>query len=88
MVQQVTKSGTTSDSKWQRVTQRVIQQVTTNGNEWEQMTAVVQRMKTAQYTSKNRWLTDTLLPQGMDGFNYSGLINRLSLRSSEKVIKK
>ena len=58
-----------SDEKWQRVLQRVTtndnewykewQRVTTvavNGNEWQRVTAVVQRMKTAQYTSKNGWL--------------------------------
>ena len=50
--QWVTTSGTTSDKEWQRV----IQRVTTNGNEWQRVTAVVQRMKTAQYTSKNGWL--------------------------------
>ena len=68
--QWMTTSGTTNDNEWynewQRVVQRVTksdsewynewQQVTTNGNEWEQVTAVVQRMKTAQYTSKNGWL--------------------------------
>ena len=51
--QRVTTSGTTSDKEWQRV----IQRVTTNGNEWQRVTAVVQRMKTAQYTSKNGWLS-------------------------------
>ena len=70
--QRVTMSGTTSDKEWQRVKtsdkewQRVIQQVTewkwviqrvtTNGNEWLRVTALVQRMKMAQYTSKNGWL--------------------------------
>ena len=59
--QRVTKS----DTKWQRVAtnnnewQRVVQRVT---KRWQRMamservTAVVQRMKTAQYTSKNGWL--------------------------------
>ena len=57
---------TTNDNKWQLVAQRVTkndnewynewQSVTTNGNEWQRATAVVQRMKTAQYTSKNGWL--------------------------------
>ena len=53
---------TTSDNEWQHVVQRVTksenewQRVTTNGNEWQQVRAVVQRMKTAQYTSKNGWL--------------------------------
>ena len=60
------KCGTTSDYEWQRVVQRVTksdrqwynewQQVTTNGNEWERVTAVAQRIRTAQYTSKNGWL--------------------------------
>ena len=60
--QRVTTSGTTSDNEWQRMTKsdsewyNEWQQVTTNGNEWEQVTAVVQQMKTAQYTSKNEWL--------------------------------
>ena len=64
--QRMTTSGTTSDNEWQRVTtsgttsdkewQRVIQQVTTKNNEWQRVTAVVQPMKTAQYTSKNEWL--------------------------------
>ena len=63
VVQGVAKSGTTSDNEWQRVVQRVTksdsewydewQKVTTNGNEWEQVIVVVQRMKTAQYISKN-----------------------------------
>ena len=48
VTQGVTTSGTTSDKEWQRVT--------TNGNEWPRLRAVVQRMKTAQYTSKNGWL--------------------------------
>ena len=62
----MTTSNTTSDNEWQRVTtsgatsdkewQRVIQRVTTNSNDWQRMTAVVQLMKTAQYTSKNGWL--------------------------------
>ena len=56
----------TNDNEWQRVVHRVTKsdsewynewkQVTTNGNEWEGVTAVVQRKKTAQYTSKNGWL--------------------------------
>ena len=70
--QRVTTSGTTSGNEWQRVTtndnelQQVVQQmtmsenewqrVTTNNNEWQQVRAVVQQMKTAQYTSKNGWL--------------------------------
>ena len=52
-------SGTSSDSEWQRVgttTDSEWQRVTINGNEWQRATAVVQRMKTAQYTSKNGWL--------------------------------
>ena len=62
----VVKRETTNGNEWQRVVQRVTksdskrcnewQQVTTNGNEWERVVAVVQRMKTAQYTSKNEWL--------------------------------
>ena len=51
--QGVTTSGATSDKEWQGVIQRVI----TNGNEWQRVTAVVQSMKTAQYTSKNGWLS-------------------------------
>ena len=46
--QGVTTSGTKSKNEWQRVA--------TNGNEWQQMRAVVQQMKTAQCTSKNGWL--------------------------------
>ena len=60
--QRVTTSGTVSDNEWQRVTTNdnewynEWQRVTTNGNEWQRVRAVVQRMKTAQYTSKNGWL--------------------------------
>ena len=43
---------TTNDNEWYNEWQRV----TTNGNEWQRVRAVVQRMKTAQYTSKNGWL--------------------------------
>ena len=50
--QRVTTSGATSDKEWQRV----IQRVTTNSNEWQRATAVVQPMKTAQYTLMNGWL--------------------------------
>ena len=56
--QGVETSGTTSDSEWQRVTTSG----TTSDNEWQRVTtsgttrAVVQRMKTAQHTSKNGWL--------------------------------
>ena len=46
--QGMTTSDATSDKEWQRVT--------TNSNEWQRVTAVVQPMKTAQYTSKNGWL--------------------------------
>ena len=46
--QRVIMSGVTSDKEWQPVA--------TNGNEWQRVTAVVQRMKTALYTSKNGWL--------------------------------
>ena len=65
-------SGRSSDNKWQRMTtsdfedQQVVQRmtksqhkwerVTTISNEWQQMRAVVQRMETAQYNSKNGWL--------------------------------
>ena len=56
VVQRVMTNGNewcaTSDKEWQRV----IQRVTTNSNEWQRLTAVVQPMKTAQYTSKNGWL--------------------------------
>ena len=53
---------TTNDYEWQRVVQRVIksnskwQKVTANGNKRQWVRAVVQRMKTVQYTSKNGWL--------------------------------
>ena len=53
--QRMTKSvtsGATSDKELRRV----IQRVTTISNEWQRATAVVQSMKTAQYTSKNGWL--------------------------------
>ena len=50
--QQMTTSGPTSDKEWQRE----IQRVTTNSNEWQRVPAVVQPMKTAQYTSRNGWL--------------------------------
>ena len=68
VVQRVTKN----DNEWQGVTtidevvQRVTksenewQRVATNGNEWQQVRVVVQRMKTAQYTSKNGWLPSFL----------------------------
>ena len=52
----------TSDNEWQQVVQQVTksenewQRVTTNGNEGQQVRAVVQWMKTAQYTLKNGWL--------------------------------
>ena len=46
--QRVITSGVTSDKEWQSVA--------TNGNESQRVTAVVQRMKTAPYTSKNGWL--------------------------------
>ena len=52
-------SGTSSDSEWQRVgttTDNEWQRVTINGNEWQRATAVVQRMKLTQYTSKKGWL--------------------------------
>ena len=71
--QRVRTSGTTSDNEWQRVTtngsewQRVTtsgtacdkgwQRVTKNDNEWQRVRAVVERMKMAQYTSKNSWLS-------------------------------
>ena len=67
--QWVTKSGTTSDNEWQRATAsgNEWERVTMNEKEWQQMTMsdsewqqVVQRMKTAQYTSKNGWLTSFL----------------------------
>ena len=53
--QRVITSGTTSDksdSEWYTEWQ----QVATNGNEWQWVTAVVQQMKTVQYTLKNGWL--------------------------------
>ena len=50
--QGMTTSDATSDKEWQRVT--------TNSNEWQRVTAVVQRMKTAQYTSKNKWFSSFL----------------------------
>ena len=52
VVQRVTTSDTRSDNEWYNEWQRV----TTNGNEWPRLRTVVQRMKTAQYTSKNGWL--------------------------------
>ena len=80
--QGVTTSDTTNDSKWYTEWQQVTandnewynewQRITTNGNEWQRVRAVVQRMKTAQYTSKNRFSMtkrDTLILQGMDGCN-------------------
>ena len=60
--QRVVQRVTTNDNEWQQVVHRVTksenewQRVTTNGNEWQQVRAVVQQMKTAQYTSKNGWL--------------------------------
>ena len=50
--QRLTTSGTTSDREWYNEWQRVA----INGNEWERVTTLVQRVKTAQYTSKNEWL--------------------------------
>ena len=47
---------TTSENEWQRAVQQVIKSDNEWYNEWQQVTAVVQRMKTAQYTSKNGWL--------------------------------
>ena len=53
---------TASDNAWQRVKEsenecyNEWQRVTKNGNEWQRVRVVVQRMKTAQYTSKNGWL--------------------------------
>ena len=68
--QRVVQRVTTNDNEWQRVVQRMTksdnewynewQRVTTNGNEWQRVTAVVQRMKTAQYTSKNKWFSSFL----------------------------
>ena len=64
--QPVVQRVTTNDNERQQVVQRMAksnnewysewQQVTTNENEWQRVTAVVQRMTTAQYTSKNGWL--------------------------------
>ena len=60
--QRVVHRMTTSDNKWQRVTTsdsewyNEWQRVATNGNQWQRVRAVVQRMKTAEYTSKNGWL--------------------------------
>ena len=55
--QRVTTSGTTSDNKWYNEWCTKWQRVTRcNYNEWQRVTAVVQLMKTAQYTSKNGWL--------------------------------
>ena len=58
--QRMTTSGTTNDNEWYNEWQRM----TTSGNEWQQMTMsdsewqkVVQRIKMAQYTSKNGWLS-------------------------------
>ena len=69
--QRVATSGTMIDNKWQQVVQQVIksenewQRVATNGNEWQQVRAVVQRMKTAQYTSKNGRLPSFLRQKEM-----------------------
>ena len=52
-LQRVTTSGATSDNKWQRMTTSG----TKSDSECERVTAMVQRMKTAQYTSKNGWLS-------------------------------
>ena len=81
--QRVTTSDTTSDKEWQWVStndnerQREVQRVkktdnewkrvTTNYSEWQRVRAVVQWMKTAQYTSKNGWL---LLFQWQKEINY------------------
>ena len=52
----------TSDNEWQRVTTSSVtsdkewQPVATTCSEWQRVTAVVQWMKTALYTSKNGWL--------------------------------
>ena len=43
--QQMTTSGTASDNEWQKMTM--------SDSEWQKG---VQRVKTAQYTSKNGWL--------------------------------
>ena len=56
--QRVTTSGTTSDNEWYKSDKEWYnewQRVTVNGIEWQRVIAVVQRMKTAQYTSKNEW---------------------------------
>ena len=45
--QRLTTSAAADDNEWQRVT--------INGNEWQRVTAVVQRMRTVQYTSENGW---------------------------------
>ena len=50
----------TSDNEWYNEWQRVVQRVTTNdnsNNELQRVRAAIQRIKTAQYTSKNRWLS-------------------------------
>ena len=58
VVQRVTTNNNESDNKWQWVVQRM----TASDNEWQQMTMsysewqqVVKRMKTVQYTMKNKW---------------------------------
>ena len=62
VVQQVTTNDSEWYNEWQRVVQRVAksnskwQRVTANGNKRHRVRAVVQRMKTVQYTSKNGWL--------------------------------
>ena len=59
--QRVVQRVTTNDNEWQRVV-RVTksnskwQRVTANGNKRQRVRAVVQRMKTVRYTSKNGWL--------------------------------
>ena len=69
VVQRVATSGTTSDNEWYNEWQRMTtsgierynkwQSVTTSDSKWQwvtALTAVVQRMKTAKYTSNNGWL--------------------------------
>ena len=73
VVERVTTNGTTNDNEWQLAVKNDSewQQLTMSDRKWQQ---VVQRMRTAQYTSKNGWLPSFLwqkhtLLQGMYGSN-------------------
>ena len=57
----------------------MIQKVTASGNEWERVTAVVQRMKIARYTLKNEWFLKNLLYLNLLYLNLLYLIYYTSL---------